>query len=210
MTGSKKVGTEEKIVEKALEMFNQLGVEYVGMRELAAALDMRIGNVTYYFPTKDALVDRLSLGLAEENNRTIIPVKDMTMRAFFDMLEKVFHNHVKYRCLMVSFVHLMERNPLIAKRYSKTQSQRNEVWRVNIEALRDGKYLKADAREDVDFLVASIAFIARFWISEAAISFKGTSEEVQIRHYIGMIVKIFLPYTTTKGRKEMAEVEVFW
>ena len=50
--------TEERIVTKALEMFNQSGVEYVGMRELAAALDMRVGNVTYYFPTKDDLVNR--------------------------------------------------------------------------------------------------------------------------------------------------------
>ena len=203
MEEKKKVGTEEKIIEKALEMFNDQGVEYVGMRELAAALDMRIGNLTYYFPTKDALVERLSVGLAEENNRTILAVKEITMKGFLEMLEKVFHNHIKYRCLMVSFVHLMERNPLIAKRYSKTQSRRNETWTVNILALKDGKYIKTDTQEEVDFLVASIAFIARFWISEAAVSFKGLSEKEQIRHYIGMIVRIFLPYATNRGRKEM-------
>ena len=61
--------TEKKIVETALKMFNESGIEYVGMRELAAALDMRIGNLTYYFPTKDDLVNRISLDLAEENNR---------------------------------------------------------------------------------------------------------------------------------------------
>jgi len=203
MAEKKKIGTEEKIVEKALEMFNELGVEYVGMRELAAALDMRIGNITYYFPTKDALVDRLSLALAEENNRTIVPVKEMTMKVFFGMLDRVFRNHIRYRCLMLSFVHLMERNPLIAKRYSKTQSRRNETWRVNIEGLREGKYIKTASQEEIEFLVASIAFVARFWISEAAISFKGLSEEEQIRHYLGMIARIFLPYTTSKGRKEL-------
>jgi hypothetical protein len=48
-----KPDTEERIVQVALEMFNKTGVEYVGMRELAMALDMRIGNLTYYFPTKD-------------------------------------------------------------------------------------------------------------------------------------------------------------
>lgn len=203
MAETKKIGTEERIVEKAREMFNELGVEYVGMRELATAMDMRIGNLTYYFPTKDALVERLSINLAEENNRTIVAMPGMTMKVFFEMLEEVFHNHVKYRCLMLSFVHLMERNPLIAKRYSKTQSRRNEVWRVNVEALRDGGYLKMDTQEEVDFLVASIAFVARFWISEAAISFKGVGEDEQIRHYIAMIARIFLPYTTRKGRKEL-------
>src|ERR1043165_1836990 len=98
----KKSETEEKIVQAALRMFNEGGIEYVGMRDIAAALDMRIGNLTYYFPTKDDLVDQLSLSLAGENNRTIVPVDQITMTGFFDMLEKVFHNHVKYRCLMLS------------------------------------------------------------------------------------------------------------
>lgn len=206
MTEKAKIGTEEKIIEKAREMFNELGVEYVGMRELAGALDMRIGNLTYYFPTKDALVDRLSVGLAEENNQTIVTMKGMSMKVFFEMLGKVFHNHVRYRCLMLSFVHLMERNPLIAKRYSKTQSRRNETWRLNVEALRDGNYIKTETQDEINFLVSSISFIARFWISEAAISYKDKSEDEQITHYLKMIARIYLPYATGKGRKELASI----
>ena len=64
-----KKSTEEKIVQTALRMFNESGIEYVGMRELAGALKMRVGNLTYYFPTKDDLVNRISLDLAEENNK---------------------------------------------------------------------------------------------------------------------------------------------
>lgn len=202
-TDTKKAAMEERIVEKALEMFNEAGVEYVGMRELAAALDMRIGNLTYYFATKDALVDRLSQSLAEENNRTIVPLKDMSMTSFFGMLDSVFRNHVKYRCLMLSFVHLMERNPLIAKRYGKTQARRNETWALNVTALKNGKYIETKSQAEIDFLVSSIAFIARFWISEAAISFKGVDEETQMKHYLGMVARVFLPYTTAKGRKDI-------
>jgi hypothetical protein len=40
-----KSSVEQAIVDKALEMFNEKGVEYVGMRELAQSLDMRIGNL---------------------------------------------------------------------------------------------------------------------------------------------------------------------
>lgn len=198
--------TEERIVTMALEMFNQSGIEYVGMRELAAALDMRVGNVTYYFPTKDDLVNRLSLDLAEENNRTIIPLDEVTMTGFFGMLRQVFQNHLKYRCLMLSFVHIMERNPLVSKRYGKIQSKRNESWTNNVLALKRGKYITTDSQDDIDFLVSTIALIARFWISEAAISSKGQSEEEQIDHYLNMIARIFFPYATTKGRKELEEV----
>lgn len=190
---------EKNIVDRALAMFNEKGVEYVGMRELAAALDMRIGNLTYYFPTKDDLVLRLSMELAEENNKTIVALESTTMETFFEMLEKVFHNHYNYRCLMLSFVHIMQRNPLVARRYNKTQSHRNETWYKNIEVLKTGKYIKADEQE-VEFLVSAIALIARFWLSEAAISFRNQPETEQARHYLKMIARIFLPYATAKGK----------
>jgi AcrR family transcriptional regulator len=197
--------TEEKIVQTALKMFNESGIEYVGMRELAGALKMRVGNLTYYFPTKDDLVNRISLDLAEENNRTIVTVEHVTIKTFFEMLQQVFRNHVRYRCLMLSFVHIMQRNPIIAKRYSKIQTTRNETWLRNIQALRKEKYLSADPGE-VDFLVSTIGLIARFWISEAAISFKNVSEEQQLLHYTKMIARIFLPYATAKGKRDLEEL----
>jgi AcrR family transcriptional regulator len=205
MAENRRVGTEEKIVEKALELFNQAGIEYVGMRELAAGLGMRIGNLTYYFPTKDSLVDRLAFELGEENSRTIVPEKQMTMKGFFRMLETVFHNHLKYRCLMLSFVHLMERNPLLSKRYGKIQVRRNETWAANIHALKKGKYIETKNNAEINFLVSSISLIARFWISEAAISSKGIGEDEQVRHYLGMVARIFLPYATAKGKRELEE-----
>ena len=200
-------GTEEKIVQTALQMFNDTGIEYVGMRELATALGMRIGNLTYYFPTKDDLVNRLAIDLAAANNQTIVPSDQLTMKDFFKMLERVFRNHIKYRCLMLSFVHLMERNPMIAKRYSKVQSKRNDTWTINIMALKSGKYLTTKNQKEIDFLVSAIALIARFWISEAAISFKNLTEEQQLQHYLNMIARIFLPYTTAKGKRELEELQ---
>lgn len=196
---------EKKVVETALRMFNESGIEYVGMRELATELGMRIGNLTYYFPTKDDLVNRLTLELGEENSKTIVPIENMTMEAFFIMLYQVFKNQLKYRCLMLSFVHIMQRNPIVAKRYSKIQNTRNETWEKNCIALREAKYINATAIE-IDFLVSSIALIARFWISEAALSFKTVSEEQQMQHYLKMIARIFLPYATAKGKKALASI----
>jgi hypothetical protein len=99
----------------------------------------------------------------------------------------------------------MERNPLIAKRYSKIQSARNETWSSNIKALCNRKYISAETRE-VDFLVSTIGLIARFWISEAAISFKHLNEEQQLKHYIRIIAQIFLPFATTKGKRDLHEL----
>ena len=201
----KENAAEKRIVGKALEMFNEKGIEYVGMRELASALNMRIGNLTYYFPTKDHLVERLSLELAEENNHTITLRPDISIEQFFEMLHRVFQNHFRYRCLLLSFVHVMQRNSLIANRYSKTQTPRNATWMANVKALIAGDWIRA-APDETDFLVSSLALIARFWISEAAVSFKKGSPEEQMWHYLKMTARIFLPYATAKGSRQLNRI----
>jgi len=191
---------EERIVATALRLFNERGIEYVGMRELATELGIRIGNLNYYFPTKDDLVYRLSQELAQDNNQTIVAMEVISMTAFFDMLRQVFDNHVKYRCLMLSFVHIIQRNAAIARRYNKTLTERNQTWDKNVKALITSREIKANKTE-IDFLVSTLALVARFWISESVVSFRDETEEKQKRHYLALIARVFLPYATTKGRK---------
>ena len=159
--------TKEKILSKALEMFNDRGIEYVGLRELAAILDMRVSNITYYFPTKDDLVNQLSLDLNKLNSELVIANEHITVLTFLEMLNSVFANHVKYRCLLLSFVHLMEQNKAISARYQKTGKDRNSVMKSNIKALTKSGYLKIKDEKDIDFLTSTLSLIIRFWISEA-------------------------------------------
>ena len=197
------IRTKERIVSKALEMFNERGIEYVGLRELASTLDMRVSNITYYFPTKDDLVNRLSLDFSELNSRVMVENNEITLRSFLEVLRNVFNNHVTYRCLLLSFVHLMEQNKVIAARYKKTQGDRNATLTSNLTTLVKQGYLKIEDESAIEILVSTIGLISRFWISEAAISFRHWTTDQQIRHYLMLIVKLLSPYATTKGNKDL-------
>jgi len=197
------VNTKDKILDKALEMFNERGIEYVGLRELAALLDMRVSNITYYFPTKDDLVYQLSQELSKKNAEIIVASQSMTMRLFLEMLHQVFNNQVQFRCLLLSFVHVMEQNKHVAAAYKKTQNVRNASIRSNIEVLATAGYLNIDDNEEKEFLVSTLALISRFWISEAAVSFSHLSTRDQIRHYLSLVTKLLLPYATAKGKKDI-------
>ncbi len=197
------MSTEEKILEKALEMFNEKGVEYVGMRELAATLNIRVSNVTYYFPTKDDLVNQLSLQLRLLNSSIVVTNENLTITLFLDMLNKVFQNHVKYRCLLLSFVHLMHQNKAISARYQQTEKDRNTVIRSNIRALVASDYLKVAEESDIEFLTSTLSLIIRFWISEAAVSHGRLSVQGQISHYLSMVMKLLSTFATAKGKHEL-------
>ena len=195
--------TRGKILDKALEMFNERGIEYVGLRELAAILDIRVGNITYYFPTKDDLIFELSQELGKANSEVIIKDENLTMFTFLDMMKRVFYNHVRFRCLLLSFVHVMQQNKLVKTAYKKRQSERAETIRSNLETLVEKGYIKVE-EGNLDFLVSAISLISRFWISEAAVSLRNLETDDQVKHYSIMITKLLLPYTGVKGKNEMA------
>jgi AcrR family transcriptional regulator len=194
------MGTKEKITQKALELFNQNGIEYVGMRELAASLGMQIGNITYYFPTKNDLVNQLALDLSALNEKTLASPGNPTLFSFLEMRERNFKNQHAYRCLFLSFVHIIKQNPLIAERYKNVEKARGDGAIDYIKMLQKQGYLKIESDENVLFLTSTIGLIARFWISEAAISYNHLPFEQQIRHYSGLIARMLSPYATKSGR----------
>lgn len=193
--------TEEKIISKALEMFNQRGIEYVGLRELASVLQIRVSNITYYFPKKDDLVNRLSMDLNKLNSEVVVENEHLTMLTFLEMFHKVFQNHVKYRCLLLSLVHILEQNKVISEKYKNTQRTRNETMKLTLIHLQQTGYLNSVSENKLHFLVSMLSLIARFWISEATVSFRNLSRDEQIRHYLILIVELFYPYCTETGKE---------
>lgn len=195
--------TEEKIVAKALELFNERGIEYVGLRELAAVLGIRVGNITYYFPTKDDLVNRLAVDLAALNSQLIIRSEHLTLYSFLEQYPKIFANHVQYRCLLLSFVHLIEQNKVLSEQYKKTENQRRTTIVSNLLSLQTSGYLEPGT--DSKFLVSALTLIGRFWISEASISFRHLSSQEHISHYSALIAKLLIPYVTPKGQNDIQQ-----
>ena len=197
------MNTREKIRDKALEMFNERGIEYVGLRELAALLDMRVGNITYYFPTKDDLVFELSMQLSEKNAAIMVVDEKPSMLHFLNMLYAVFQNHLQFKCLLLSFVHVMKQNKRVAEAYKTTQTNRSATIKTYIESLSTSGYVQVKNEGELHFLVSTLALISRFWISEAAISFRQVKNEDQMKHYLSLVTQLLLPYSTPKAKREI-------
>lgn len=194
---------KEKILEQAVALFNEKGIEYVGMRELAAALGVKLGNITYYFPTKEDLIRQVAVQLSERNAGVMRPDGDITLQSFLEMLRRQFRNQVQYRCLLLSFVHLIRNYESMAERYGQIETARRSAVRENIGFLIANKQLKALQAEERAFLDAQLALNARFWISEAAVSYRGLDPEAQIGHYLRLIARLLMPYATAKGRQDL-------
>lgn len=197
------INKRQIILDKALQMFNERGIEYVGLRELAALLSIRVSNITYYFPTKDDLVYELSQELSKANAAVAVPFEQATMTAFLEMLHKMYQNQVRFRCLLLSFVHVMRQNKHLAATYEKTQQARKANVKQNLVRLTEAGYLKIADEPELEFLVSTISLISRFWISEAAISSDGLTPDQQVTRYLSLVATLLRPYSTAKAKREM-------
>ncbi|MEM1333663.1 MAG: TetR/AcrR family transcriptional regulator [Actinomycetota bacterium] len=77
----KGTSTRERVVAAARVALLEDGYDGLVLRELAASLDMKLGNLQYYFPTRDALVLHVleiegtrDADLVEERRRTDQPI----------------------------------------------------------------------------------------------------------------------------------------
>ena len=197
------MNTKDKILDKALEMFNERGIEYVGLRELAAVLGIRVGNISYYFPTKDDLVYQLSQEFTRSNSEIVVAQNAITIHGFLDMLLQVFENHYRFRCLLRSFVHIMTQNKLVSSSYGKTRQTRRSAIASNIHGLAEARYLKTESKEQIDALVSAIELVSRYWISDAAVFARNLSKKQQVEHYFNIVVSIVDPHASLKAKKEI-------
>lgn len=197
--------TREIILKRALELFNQRSIENVGIRELAADLNIRPGNITYYFPKKEDILVELGKQLSELNSATIVKLENPSMTDFMERYRQVFTNHYEYRCLFLSFVSQMQQNKKLSENYRKVEKSRLEDFRRILNKLIEAGYLEtAVTSDDIEHLVSFLSLVARFWISETTVSYRKLSKVKAINHYLSLIGFVFAKHATAKGKKQIS------
>lgn len=200
------MNTKELIVKTALDLFNEKGIEYGGMRELAGILNVRVSNITYYFPTKDELVIEIAKDLRLINSQVFENSGFDSIAGFMEMYRKVFFNQYAYRCLMLSFVHLVTQNASMAKGYKEVERKRKKQIASHISTLMKNGYIQNSiTKKQLQSITGSISLVSRFWISEARISYPELSVNNVTGHYIKILAGFIFPYATPKGKRQLDE-----
>jgi AcrR family transcriptional regulator len=160
-------------------------VEQVGVREIARALGMRPGHVTYYFPDKDALVLELTTQLRALNDNVKMDGSVRTVDEFMARFERILRNHIAYRGLLLSMGRMMSALPKVKAQYRATQAKRVASLRACFGSLAEAGELRPLARNDVDFLVSCCSLISRGWVAESLAA--GFDLEARVSHYVALL-----------------------
>jgi AcrR family transcriptional regulator len=196
--------TRQAVLDRARDLFNEFGLEGVGVRDLARDLGLSPGNVSYYFPRKQDLIDALMAELAERQAANVAGLGDAEgLAGLLQRYRRTFEAQYDYRCLARALVHIVDAYPELAERYRGVELDRRRGLTRALGALIGG-----DLRADTDTatlarLVGTFTLVARFWSSEAHVSFPDRAPHEVIDHYLSLIAHALWGPATSRGRRSL-------
>ncbi|WP_299466517.1 TetR/AcrR family transcriptional regulator [uncultured Microscilla sp.] len=192
--GENKKNTRDKIIAYATKCFNQEGFGAITIQELANRLEMSRGNLTYYFKTKDdlleAIVNEMWTRLDEELN------KRRTLPSFENLhnTAKVYYRIQKEYSFIFLDQHVLKHELVKGKFREQTKKSIHDNKAALAFAIKLGN-LKP---EPVPGMYNNIAFITWmmpfYWLNQQIIRGEKTEEDAE-----KMIWSILLPHFTEKG-----------
>ncbi len=168
--------TADNIVEAARRSFNRQGYATTTVAEIAAAVDISPGNLTYHFPTKRDLVTRMQEQVAErvsERRATNRPgsVED----DYVDYLIFTMELTARYRFLLRDDAEI-EPGPDHQSPHQILIDSFAALRRL-LERVHDEGMFRNDLHVDVDTLARSLWVLNRYWMDHLS--------EMELRNEIG-------------------------
>jgi len=194
-----KISTKQKIINKAVELFNKKGFASVTLFEIAGLLNMTRGNLTYYFKDKDALLE----SIVEELWAKMEVERDKTVQ--FPSFENL-HNEIQlyYRIQRAySFIfldyHVLNHSAIQQKFRELTEQQIKDNEARIAFAITTGNMHP----EPYEGLYHNLAFntwmLSFYWLSQQMIRGEKANESGEDGEM--NIWSMLLPHFTEKGLK---------
>jgi AcrR family transcriptional regulator len=201
---------KDKILIKAVELFNERGLSSTSPNQIAAELKISVGNLTYHFKTKAILVKEVYEKMRTDSYDFIKLKGYLTLDDFRMTMSKFRDFKEEYSFFFHDIVFIVRNYPEVGKQIEEANLERFKQSRSLFE-----HYIKTDRmipeREGInyDFLTHNIWTVAAFWniqskIITPNIIFQKPMDMVDMTWYM------ILPYLTQKGKEEYDQINEFF
>lgn len=110
--------TKQKIIEITIHLFNELGFMQVTLQNIATKANISLGNLTYYFPRKDTLINTIYRQLVNELRENMTSFRAYPDLLSIDQQVRAFYRfQQKYRFFYVDTLAIERSYPTIAKEH---------------------------------------------------------------------------------------------
>jgi len=194
--------TKERILAKALELFNSEGLKEVTLRKIAVALEMSQGNLNYHFKTKSELIAALYFDLVAHMDREMekIAQDQALLPLIFESSWVSMKTLYDYRFITKDLYAVLDADPDLKKHYLGLQGLRKQQYmQLFSHMIQQGLMRPEEFEGEYLGLYERMNILGDNWIN-ASILFKGKDQAV-VKHYHRLLFEMVYPYLTEEGKK---------
>jgi AcrR family transcriptional regulator len=197
--------TRDKILHRALALFNESGEGSVSLAQIAADLDISEGNLWYHFRTKRDLIAALLEELEQtiEANLCRWPGDPNRLDTYGEYTRQCFRTMWAYRFLYRARFDPIKERELAERRLVVTTNCHNHTERLLNEMVRC-KLLDASPGEVAELAMAS-RMIERYWFDYQQERYGVTQpSEADLQAGVRQVFALYRPYLSATARAQMA------
>jgi AcrR family transcriptional regulator len=198
-------GTARRILTHALRAFNERGIGGVGIREIARDLGLSPGNVSYHFPTKEALVAAMLEEAHAANNALVdAPAEPLDFVTVDGILRTIMRRDLEHQWAMRDVVGLLIAMPGLHPLHQRTQRTRTARADHIVQGLIDAGLLdeKATARARRELRQQFFTQVF-FWLPAAIVAAPDRDPAESLDLHARAVMALFRGYCTPRGRRQL-------
>lgn len=198
------MGTKEKILAKALELYNEKGYNTITTRHIAAELSISPGNLHYHFKHSEDIIKILFSELIVKMDELLNEMKKKENKVLKDLYDFTFSTceiFYSYRFIFVNFVDILNNIPEIKAQYEGINFSRKEEFYFIFSGLQKNNIFRENIPEFItDCLTEQIFIIADNWLTHNRMISKFEREKA-IHHYTLLQMNLFYPFLNDEQQK---------
>lgn len=197
--------TREKIVQAALELFNEHGERAITTNHIAAHIGISPGNLYYHFRNKQEIVREIFKLYSSELLERFTPLqgKNEGLVLLKHYLSSIFTLMWKYRFFYSNLPDILQRDTELHREYIEVQERLQDNLVKIIQVFIELDWLRIES-QDVTFFVRTLHMIVCGWLSYQSAMSANTKVTEQIIHQ-GMLqmIHVVKPRATELGQEQL-------
>lgn len=195
--------TRDRIIETAIELFNEQGTKAVTTNHIAAAVGISPGNLYYHFRNKEDIIRAIFEQMDAYGLEQYRLITDECRPGTLEAMERTFvmiqEYNWRYRFFKRELTALIMADPVLRERFHQTHHALLALVRQSVDSSIELGVIRTLPERERALLTEEIWLIALFWLNYLEVGGEEVNDNT-LRRGIELLRNILEAYSARGGR----------
>ena len=196
-----KKNIKEEIINTARRLFNAQGYSDVSMRDIADALQISVGNLTYHYRRKEELMEAVVLDMHQYYRPFAPPTTLRQLNAFFARVQNNIQQNAFY---FWHYTQLAELSPTVHDIQAQVMEQQHALLREAFANFSAAGLFVPEAREGQHARLAqAVLIVCVYWVPHSKLA----QDTDAPKDFLDCVWSMLLPCLSPQGQRVYEEIQ---